>query len=94
MGKLILEGEPRKLRNLNGSLYMLVEQPQAKILGFTEESEVMASVYYSDKHDSYFLAGYEREEGGGEKIKPEEEGVIEGAMESHAKKPQPGNEPV
>ena len=81
MGKLILEGTPRTLRDVNGSLYMLVESAQAKIMGWTNETRVMPAVYESKKHKGYYLAGYAVEELEDEPD-PGEEQVVEEAIES------------
>jgi hypothetical protein len=58
MGKLILKGPRRKVRDLNGSLYVLIEAAHAKEMGISVGDEVVSSVYFSQKHQGPHLSVY------------------------------------
>lgn len=77
-----MKTEPRNLREINGSLYLLVESPVAKVLELDKERPVFVEVYYSDKHQDKYLAMYQKDKEP-QKLDPEEEQVIEQATEKH-----------
>jgi hypothetical protein len=58
MAKLILRGDGRKMRDVNGSIYALIESPMAKIMGLEKDDSIVTELYWSEKHQDYYVACY------------------------------------
>jgi len=58
MAKKILEGTERTLLNMNGSDYILIESAMKKIMGLEDGDKVKVDLWWSNRHQSYYFAGY------------------------------------
>ena len=59
MARLVLKGvEERKLVPNGVSLYVLIESPIARVIGADEDTTFNVELYWSDKHNGYYIAAY------------------------------------
>jgi hypothetical protein len=58
MARKVIEGGTQKIKTVNGSSYILIDAYMKKVMGIGEGDNIRLDLYWSDKHQDHYIAGY------------------------------------